>query len=354
MLPISGLAAHLPGGDNLIVPKPDTLGRPFRDLRISVTDRCNYRCSYCMPFDEYLWIEKEAVLSFEEITRLARIFVGLGVEKVRLTGGEPLVRQNLPDLIAQLVAIEGLKDLSLTTNGSLLAASAPLLKKAGLDRINVSLDTLRVDRFKELTRRGDLRVVLDGVEAAKQAGLGPIKINSVIMRGRNDDEILDLAAYGRANGFGVRFIEYMDVGNANGWSMESTVRKDDILEVIRGHHPFEQLGRRDDRAPSLDYRYTDGGGDFGVIGSVTEPFCSSCSRGRLTADGRLVTCLFASEGFDLKGPLREGASDQELARAIDAVWNRRTDRYSDERWAAILKGKPFNRPGKIEMITLGG
>ncbi len=332
----------------------DTLHRPIRDLRISVTDRCNYRCSYCMPFDKYVWIEKDEVLSFEEIARLARLFVGLGVEKIRLTGGEPLVRQNLDDLVAQLVALEGLNDLSLTTNGALLGESADRLKRAGLNRINVSLDTLRADRFRKLTRRGDLNVVLAGIDAARQAGLGPIKINSVIIRGLNDDEILDLADYGRSNGFGVRFIEYMDVGNANGWSLERTLRKKDILEVIQSRYQITQVGRRDGRAPSLDYRYTDGGGEFGVIGSVTEPFCSSCTRGRMTADGRLVTCLFAAEGFDLKSLVRGGASDEELTAAIASVWAQRSNRYSDERWEAIQNGRPFNRGKKIEMITLGG
>ena len=307
-----------------------------------------------MPFDKYVWIEKDAVLSFEEITKLARLFVGLGVEKVRLTGGEPLVRQNLDELVSQLVALEGLDDLSLTTNGALLGESADRLKKAGLDRLNVSLDTLQPDRFRKLTRRGDLEVVLAGIDAARRAGLSPIKINSVIIRGLNDDEILDLADFGRSNGLGVRFIEYMDVGNANGWSLERTVRKEDILKVIKSRYQIEQVGRRDGRAPSLDFRYTDGGGEFGVIGSVTEPFCSSCTRGRMTADGRLVTCLFAAEGFDLKNLVRSGASDEELTAAIASVWARRSDRYSDERWEAIQQGRPFNRGKKIEMITLGG
>ena len=222
------------------MPPADTLERPLTDLRISVTDRCNYRCSYCMPFDEYVWTEKSELLSFEEITRIASIFLRLGVEKIRLTGGEPLVRQNLEQLVASLWALDGLKDLSLTTNASLLADKAVGLKEAGLKRINVSLDTLRPDRFRELTRRGDLEQVLAGIRAAKTAGLKPIKLNSVVIKGINDDEILDLVEYGRANGFEIRFIEYMDVGNANDWSLESTVPKHQILSTIQSRYPLEE------------------------------------------------------------------------------------------------------------------
>lgn len=331
----------------------DRLGRLIRDLRISVTDRCNYRCNYCMPYDEYVWIEREAVLSFEEITRLARVFIDLGVEKIRLTGGEPLVRNGLETLIAQLRNLPGLKDLALTTNGSLLAEKAESLKSAGLGRINVSLDTLREDRFRELTQRGELNHVLDGVRVAKEAGLGPIKINAVVMKGFNDDEILDLVDYGRDNGLEMRFIEFLDVGNANTWSLDRTVPKERIVEIIHSRHPLEEVGRGDDRAPSVDYRYLDGSGRVGIIGSLTEPFCARCTRARLTADGLLVTCLFSESGFDLKTPLRAGKGDAEIGETIRSLWAERTDRYSDQRWEAIQSGT-YKAGKKIEMITLGG
>jgi len=332
----------------------DTLNRPLRDLRISVTDRCNYRCNYCMPHDEYLWIEREELLSFEEIERLAGIFVRLGVTKLRITGGEPLVRRSLEDLVGRLVAIDGVKDISLTTNASLLKSKARALRTAGLARLNVSLDTLRQDRFKAMTQRGDLAEVLEGIEAARLAGLTPIKINTVVIKGTNDDEILDMVEYGRANGFEIRFIEYMDVGNSNNWSMGSTVTKAHILETIRTRYGLEEVGRPDGHAPAEEFRFTDGSGTLGIIGSVTEPFCSSCSRGRMTADGRFVTCLFSETGFDLRPLVRGGASDDEIVATIRDVWNGRTDRYSDLRREAIESGRPMPATRKIEMITLGG
>ena len=332
----------------------DTFRRPLKDLRISVTDRCNYRCNYCMPFDEYVWIEKDAILTFEEITRVASVCAGLGVEKIRITGGEPLVRRGLEDLVKSLAAIEKIRDLSLTTNASLLAGKARALRAAGLDRINVSLDTLRKDRFRELTRRGDLDQVLAGVEAARRAGFDPIKLNTVVIRDMNDDEILELVEYCREHGFEQRFIEYMDVGNANDWSMERTVPKQRILETIDARHPLEPVGRQDGRAPAERYRYKDGSGFVGVIGSVTEPFCGSCSRGRMTADGRFVTCLFSESGSDLRSLIRDGASDERLAETIARIWTGRTDRYSDTRWEAIASGRPMPAGRKIEMITLGG
>lgn len=336
------------------MPLKDTLERPLKDLRISVTDRCNYRCNYCMPFDEYVWAEKSELLSFEEIIRMASIFLGIGVEKIRLTGGEPLVRQNLEQLVAGLTALEQLKDLCLTTNASLLADKAVKLKAAGLKRINVSLDTLRPDRFRELTRRGDLKQVLRGIQAAQDAGLQPIKINAVIVKGINDDEILDLVDYGRTNGFEIRFIEYMDVGNANDWTLERTVPKKQILATIHARYPLEEIGRQDGRAPAVDYRFADGRGTVGVIGSVTEPFCSSCARARMTADGRLVTCLFSEKGFDVKSLLRAGKTDEEIAASIRSLWASRSDRYSDRRWEALKAGNHFATGKKIEMITLGG
>ncbi len=332
----------------------DTLQRPLRDLRVSVTDRCNYRCNYCMPLDEYVWTEKSELLSFEEITRLASIFIQHGVEQIRLTGGEPLVRQNLPELVARLTELNGLRDLSLTTNGSLLATRAAELRRAGLNRINVSLDTLRPDRFIKLTQRGNLAQVLTGIRTAREVGFETIKINAVVIEGVNEDEIIDLVDYSRTEGLEIRFIEYMDVGNANDWSLKRTVSKKDILQTIHSRYPLKELGRREGRAPATDYEFMDGTGSVGIISSVTEPFCSSCTRGRLTADGRLVTCLFSETGFDLKALLRGGESDESIANAIRSAWGERRDRYSDERWTALQSGTYLESGKKIEMITLGG
>jgi cyclic pyranopterin phosphate synthase len=326
----------------------------MRDLRISVTDRCNFRCTYCMPFDEYTWIERREVLSFEEICRVAGLFLDFGIEKVRLTGGEPLVRKDLDRLISRLSSI-GVSDLTLTTNGALLADQAPALHAAGLRRINVSIDSLRPERFKALTKRGNLDDVLAGLFAAKKVGMAPIKLNAVIIRGTNDDEILDLVEFGRDNGFEMRFIEYMDVGNANSWSLEKTVTKKEILEAVQSRFPVREVGRAHGSAPAVDYEFLDGAGEIGIIGSVTEPFCSSCTRVRLTADGKLVTCLFAESGFDLKRFIRSGASDDQIRSEIGKIWSIRSDRYSDERWQQVLAGgyKPRDHK-KIEMITLGG
>lgn len=334
----------------------DTFNRPLRDLRISVTDRCNFRCTYCMPFDEYAWINKKEILSFEEITRLTRLFVQLGVEKIRLTGGEPLVRHSLEKLIGQLSPIHGLKDISLTTNGSLLAEKAVSLKSAGLNRINVSLDTLDADKFKRITKRGDLDKVLQGLFMAQKVGLVPIKINAVIERGVNDDDVLNLVEFSRENGFAIRFIEYMDVGNSNNWTSKRILSKKEILEMIHTRFPLKETGRDRGCAPSVDYQFVDGHGDIGVIASVTEPFCSTCSRARLTADGKLVTCLFSEIGHDLKGLLRNGSMDEEILELIAAVWKARKDRYSDERLEAMQSSTGYNpkRHKKIEMITLGG
>ena len=340
-------------------PRPtvlDRLSRPLRDLRVSVTDRCNYRCTYCMPNATYQWIERAQILRFEEIERLVRLFVEAGVDSVRLTGGEPLVRRDLERLVARLARIPALNDISLTTNGSLLAQKAQPLRDAGLSRLNVSLDTLRPDRFAQITQRNDHAAVMAGIDAARAAGFAPLKINAVIVRGVNDNELLDLAAFGREQGHEMRFIEYMDVGNANGWSLDRTVPKREMLERIAARWPVRELGRADNHAPAVDYAYQDGLGRVGLIGSVTEPFCGSCTRARLTADGKLVTCLFSDVGHDLKGLLRGGASDEELASHIHVLWTARTDRFSDERWEAIQAGRPY-RAGdhhKIEMITLGG
>ena len=334
----------------------DRFGRPVKDLRISVTDRCNYRCTYCMPLDEYDWLDKSEVLTFEEITRLARLFVRLGVEKIRLTGGEPLARRGLEDLIARLSAIDGLRDICLTTNASTLADKAAALKAAGLHRLNVSLDSLDPDRFRRITRRGDLDKVMDGLFAAKALGFAPIKLNAVIERGVNDDEIVPLVAFAREHGFGIRFIEFMDVGNANHWQSDKMVSKREMLDVIRAHFPLREVGRAGGSAPSVDYQHADGRGDVGVIASVSEPFCASCTRARLTADGKLVTCLFAATGRNLKVLLRGGIADDTLLGVLRDAWQQRADRYSEERLAALRSGSGYDpqHRKKIEMISLGG
>jgi GTP 3',8-cyclase len=334
----------------------DAFNRPALDLRISVTDKCNYRCSYCMPLSTYEWVDRKEILSYEEITRLARIFIGLGVEEIRLTGGEPLLRRDLDRLVAGLARIEGLKDLSLTTNGSLLVGSARSLAAAGLRRINVSLDTLDPDKFERITRRRDLDGILEGLFLAKAQGLDPVKINTVVERGVNDDEIVPMIEFARQNGFTVRFIEYMDVGNANQWRLEKMVPKAEILAIIRRSFQIEEAGRKDGSAPSVNCRFSEGGPEIGIIASVTEPFCQGCTRMRLTADGRLVTCLFSAQGHDIKRYLRDGSSDEVVRDSIAAIWTARKDRYSEERLAALRPaGSPsaeFRR--KIEMISLGG
>jgi len=333
----------------------DAYNRSVKDLRISVTDRCNFRCTYCMPLDQYEWISKKEILTFEEITRLATLFVGLGVEKIRLTGGEPLVRQNLDQLVAKVAAISGLKDLCLTTNGALLAEKIDSLKAAGLKRINISLDTLDPEKFRRMTKRGDLEKVLEGIFAAKDHGLHPIKLNAVIERGVNDDDILELVEFSREHGLAIRFIEYMDVGNSNNWTSEKLVSKAEILEKISSRYPLREIGRDQGSAPSVDYEFIDGRGDLGVIASVTEPFCSSCTRARLTADGKLVTCLFSQMGHDVKALLRNGTSDEDLVKFLSGVWQARRDRYSADRLEAMRSSHYDPKSHKkIEMISLGG
>jgi GTP 3',8-cyclase len=308
-----------------------------------------------MPLDEYKWIERQEVLSFEEIERLVRLFLDFGIQKVRLTGGEPLVRKDLHRLIARLAVVPGLSDISLTTNGALLAEQVDALYTAGLRRINVSIDTLNKERFTALTKRGNLDDVLSGLFAAKRVGMSPIKLNAVIIRGTNDDEILPLVEFARSNGFEMRFIEYMDVGNVNAWILEKTVTKKEILEAVHARFPVREVGRAQGSAPAVDYEFIDGAGEIGIIGSVTEPFCSSCTRVRLTADGKLVTCLFAESGFDLKSFIRSGASDDEIRSQVARIWTGRTDRYSDIRWQQVRSGTYETRDHKkIEMITLGG
>jgi cyclic pyranopterin phosphate synthase len=267
-----------------------------------------------------------------------------------------LVRRELPKLVGLLREIEGIRSLSLTTNGALLAEQAVPLRTAGLDRINVSLDTLRPDRFRQITQRGELQPVLEGLAAVKAAGMNPIKVNAVIIRGFNDDELLDLVAFGRDHGFEMRLIEYMDVGNASGWSPDKTYSKREMLEAIHARFPVREVGRASGSAPAVDYEFVDGAGQLGIIGSVTEPFCSSCTRARLTADGKLVTCLFAMTGFDLKTKMRQGATDEDLLEIIRRVWVDRGDRYSDLRWERLKSGLGYEPQAqkKIEMITLGG
>jgi cyclic pyranopterin phosphate synthase len=334
----------------------DTRNRPIRDLRISVTDRCNLRCSYCMPRERYPWLDRREILTYEEIERLARLFVDLGVEKVRLTGGEPLVRTDVEVLIGYLTRIPGLRDLSLTTNGQLLADRAGDLRAAGLRRINVSLDTLDPERFRRVTRRGDLGGVLEGLRAARDAGLRPIKINMVVERGVNDHEIVDMVRYCREEEYSLRLIEFMDVGNSNGWKLDHVVTAKEMLETIRREFRLRAAPREQRGDTAERFVFADGRGDIGVIASVSRPFCGDCSRVRLTADGRMVTCLFSNTGTDLKTLLRRGATDDQLKTLLTSVWIRRRDRYSEERLEKIRSEAGYDPSlrTKIEMITLGG
>ena len=332
----------------------DTLGRPMHDLRVSVTDRCNFRCPYCMPVEKYgaayQFLRRDQILSFEEITRLTRLMTGLGVTKVRLTGGEPLLREGLPVLVEQLSRVEGIHDLTLTTNGYFLAAQARALKQAGLHRVTVSLDSLDEVIFHKMNGRSHgPGQVLDGIKTAAELGLSPIKINVVVQRGLNDAGIVDLARHFRGTGHILRFIEFMDVGNVNDWKLSDVVPADEIISRINAIFPLEPTGANYRGEVALRYRYRDGGGEIGFIASVTRPFCSDCTRARLSTDGKLFTCLFGTVGTDLKGPMRSGASDEELVRLITDTWRRRGDRYSDER--ATRTGTLAR---KIEMYQIGG
>jgi cyclic pyranopterin phosphate synthase len=330
----------------------DTLGRPLRALRISVTDRCNFRCRYCMPREvfgaDHGFLPKDQVLSFEEILRLARIFASLGVAKLRLTGGEPLLRKGLPDLVADLAALEGIQDLALTTNGALLEELAAPLKAAGLHRLTVSLDTLDEARFRALCdTEVPLAKVLAGLSAARQAGFAAIKLNCVLQRGVNDDEAEDLAAFARERGFVLRFIEYMDVGTTNGWRLDAVVPGAELRARLAARWPLAPVAPEADAVARL-WRYEDGRGAVGFVDSVTAPFCRGCDRARLSADGRLHTCLFGAEGLDLRGALRSGHSDADLASLVSARWKRRGDRYSELRSAGTAG---LSKP---EMSYLGG
>ena len=339
------------------MPALDRFARPLRSLRVSVTDRCNLRCQYCMPEPDYVWLPRESILTFEETATLVDAFCGLGVERVRITGGEPLLRRNVPDLIGQLASRSAIRDLALTTNGVLLEGQARALRAAGLHRITVSLDTLRRDRFVDLARFDELQAVLRGIDAAA-AEFDSVKIDSVIIRGRNDDEIVPLLEFATSRGAEVRFIEYMDVGGATHWSMNAVVSAREILARVEAHYGrVEALAGRES-APAERYTLPDGT-TFGIIGSTTEPFCASCDRSRLTADGLWLLCLYAHGGLDLRRPLREGATREELVHLIDTVWSMRADRGAEERLAspgreALIPIAALKKDAHLEMHTRGG
>ncbi|MEO2077523.1 MAG: GTP 3',8-cyclase MoaA [Bacillus sp. (in: firmicutes)] len=331
----------------------DKLNRPLRDLRISVIDRCNFRCQYCMPADQFgpdfEFLPKSALLTYEEIERLAKIFVSLGVEKIRLTGGEPLLRKDIPILVEKLSTIEGLSDIGLTTNGVLLPKLAEALKTAGLKRVNVSLDTLNDELFGKINGRGVGTVpVFEGIEAAKQAGLG-VKVNMVVKKGLNDTEIIPMAEYCKKNGLELRYIEFMDVGSTNGWKMDDVVTKKEMYHMLKEHFELEPVDPAYFGEVAKLYRYKDANVNVGFITSVSESFCSSCTRSRLSANGQLFTCLFNGNGHDIRNFMRNGASDEEIRDRIIAIWNGRDDRYSDERTAETNKNRK-----KIEMSYIGG
>ncbi|MDA0745913.1 MAG: GTP 3',8-cyclase MoaA [bacterium] len=331
----------------------DTLGRPLRDLRISVTDRCNFRCPYCMPAEifgeKYAFLPRAEILTFEEIVRLAGLFVGLGVEKVRITGGEPLLRREIEVLVARLSQIEGVQDLTLTTNGYLLPDMAQKLKTAGLHRLTVSLDSLDDAVFKQMNGRGyGVERVLDGIRAAEKAGISPIKINVVVQRGVNDHTVVDLARHFHGSGHIVRYIEYMDVGNRNGWEMDQVVPASEVVERIHAELPLEPVAPNYIGEVARRYRYLDGGGEIGVIASVTQPFCGDCSRARLSTDGKLYTCLFSGAGIDLRESMRNGDGDEVLRERITGIWRKREDRYSE------LRTEGTADLPKVEMYQIGG
>jgi GTP 3',8-cyclase len=330
----------------------DTLDRPLRDLRISITDRCNFRCVYCMPKDvfgrDYAFLDRADLLSFEEIVRVAKISVGLGVNKIRLTGGEPLVRVDVEKLVGMLAQIPGI-DLTMTTNASLLPRKAKLLKAAGLDRISVSLDSLDDEIFMAMNDvKFPVSAVLEGIQAAADAGLTPIKVNMVVKRGVNEESILPMARFFKQEGHILRFIEYMDVGATNGWRMDDVVPTREIAARIHAEMPIEPVDPNYRGEVAKRWRYLDGGGEIGIIASVTEAFCSTCTRARISADGKIYTCLFAVEGHDLRTVLRSGAADQAVEEFLGQVWLKREDRYSEIRTLATTQ------PSKVEMSYIGG
>ncbi|HDR7966349.1 GTP 3',8-cyclase MoaA [Bacillus pacificus] len=332
----------------------DKLQRPLKDLRISVTDRCNFRCRYCMPEEifgpDYSFLSNDKILSFDEIERITRIFVSLGVRKLRITGGEPLLRRGLPQLIERLNKIDGVEDIGLTTNGSLLKKFAPDLYKAGLSRVTVSLDSLEEERFFYLNgNRSKVQRVLEGIQAAAEVGM-KIKINMVVQKGKNEQDILQMAQYFKENKHILRFIEYMDVGNYNGWDLKEVVSKQEIVDTIHQVMPLERIEANYTGEVATRYRYIGSDEEIGIISSVTDSFCSSCTRARISAEGKLYTCLFASKGNDLRELLRSEYNDEEITDIVSDIWNNREDRYSDERLSHTSK----KRAPKIEMSHIGG
>jgi cyclic pyranopterin phosphate synthase len=336
----------------------DAFGRPLRNLRLSVTDRCNLRCQYCMPEEEYVWLPREDLLTFEEIRELVGMFSEIGIDKVRLTGGEPLLRKDLPTLVSMLAANPRITDLAITTNGVLLAEQARALYRAGLHRVTVSLDTLRPERFKRLTRRDSHAKVLDGIQVVRQVGFTGLKLDTVVMRGTNDDELVDLIEYGKRVEAEVRLIEYMDVGGATQWSIDKVVSRAEILEHLQRHYGKISPMREISSAPAERFLLPDGT-VFGIIASTTTPFCRSCDRSRLTADGMWYLCLYAPKGTDLRTPLRAGASRHEMRALITSTWQRRRDRGAEQRQELRFRGVLVQPAGlredpHLEMHTRGG
>ena len=329
----------------------DKLGRTLRDVRISVTDRCNFRCFFCMPPDKEIeFLQRSELLSYEEIARLVGVLVSLGVRKARITGGEPLMRAHLENLVEKLASIEGLKDIALTTNGYTLDRKLDSLVSAGLKRVTVSLITLNQDKFTSMVgREVSLNRVIEGIKSTRQMGLNPVKVNMVVVRGVNDDEILDIAEFCRENDLHLRFIEFMDVGTLNGWNMDRVVTAQEILSLLDKRFGVEELGERDGSETSVRFRYRDTGQEFGIVASVTRPFCSGCTRLRLSADGKLFTCLFSDRGYDIKKLLRSGASDDDLKEYVKSIWTEREDRYSELRSLERAQVKD-----RVEMFRVGG
>lgn len=330
----------------------DTFDRPMRDLRISVTDRCSFRCVYCMPrevYDDHVYLNRSDILTYDEITRVAAIAVGLGVTKIRLTGGEPLLRREIGTLVESLAAIDGVRDLAMTTNALQLSKMAVDLAAAGLDRVTISLDAVDDSRFRAMIDTDvDVQVVLDAIDEAAATGLGPVKINAVVRKGWNEDQIIPLADYFRGSGHVLRFIEYMDVGTTNQWRLDEVVTAAEIAGLIADEWPIEPVEASYHGEVANRWRYADGMGEIGFIASVSQPFCGSCTRLRLSAEGSLYTCLFAGEGTDLRGPIRDGATDADLVAILTSVWGDREDRYSE-----LRGGVPLPNP-KVEMSYIGG